>query len=45
MTMSLEAGSLVHGPTFKALLRKPPYPDDLPDTTDPREKLPQDRDL
>jgi hypothetical protein len=32
-------------PTFKAMLRQPPFVEDFPDTSDLREELPQERDL
>ncbi|MGH8791975.1 MAG: type II toxin-antitoxin system Phd/YefM family antitoxin [Stackebrandtia sp.] len=36
----------LHGlPTFKELLREPPYVDDFPDTSDLRKEMPREVDL
>lgn len=36
---------LVGAPSFKELLRQPPYIDDFPDTSDLRRELPRETDL
>ncbi|MEV3934548.1 type II toxin-antitoxin system Phd/YefM family antitoxin [Glycomyces sp. NPDC049804] len=36
---------LAGAPSFKTLLREPPYLDDLPDTSDLRSELPREQDL